>query len=322
MNAYDFDKTILSADSTEKFYFFCLKRHPKILLTIPATIFAFIKYALGLVSKTSFKEVMYRFLTCLPDAHKDIEEFWDSHINLTFDWYKKAHRDDDVVISASPEFLIKPACERLGISKVIASRVDLHTGKYTGENCWGREKVRRFHEEYGNAEVQNFYSDSLSDTPMAKISQSAYIITKGAPVDWDSFKPSFKSKLFHVIFNTEFLSFALIGCINVCDGVLFEYLLSLVILPNIAFVIGYLMSLSISYLLNGKFTFKTRLNFSGYIKFLISYIPNFVIQNLCVFVLYNTIGTHQLFAYIVAAMIGVPVTFAAVKLFAFGKTGE
>ena len=71
-------------------------------------------------------------------------------------WYRKTHRDDDVVISASPQFLIAPACKALGIQAVMGSPVDRHTGMYSGINCHGAEKVRRFRAVYPDAVIENF----------------------------------------------------------------------------------------------------------------------------------------------------------------------
>ncbi len=51
-------------------------------------------------------------------------------------------KEDDVIISASPEFLLRPICNRLGIRHLIASRVDARSGAYDGQNCaTGREGV-------------------------------------------------------------------------------------------------------------------------------------------------------------------------------------
>ena len=44
MNVYDFDKTIYDGDSTIDFYFYCLKKHPKIILCLPIQLYAAVKY--------------------------------------------------------------------------------------------------------------------------------------------------------------------------------------------------------------------------------------------------------------------------------------
>ena len=67
----------------------------------------------------------------------------------------------------------------------MASVVDEHTGKYSGINCHGEEKVRRYREMFGDIKIHEFYSDSYSDTPLAKISEKAFIVKGNQLLDWD-----------------------------------------------------------------------------------------------------------------------------------------
>lgn len=184
MNVYDFDNTIYKGDSTAHFYFFCLKRHPAMIKYIPALTTGFFQYYLfknG--NKTKFKEKMYRFLTCI-DLEKDLEDFWDIHIKNIKDWYIKQQKPDDVIISASSVFLLTPICKRIGIKYLIASHVDKKTGKYNGENCHGNEKVRRFYDEFPGGIIEEFYSDSKSDTPLALIAKKAFLVKGNNITDW------------------------------------------------------------------------------------------------------------------------------------------
>ena len=50
------------------------------------------------------------------------------------------------------------------------------TGKYSGLNCHGEEKVRRYREVYGDAPIDSFYSDSRSDAPLAGLAAHAYLV--------------------------------------------------------------------------------------------------------------------------------------------------
>lgn len=185
MNVYDFDKTIYDGDSTADFFMFSLRRHKKILLTLPSTLGAFLRfYVFHVGNKTQFKEVMYRFLRYC-DAEKDVRDFWETHKGNIKGYYLSQRRDDDVIISASPEFLLEPICEKLKIKQLIASRVDSSTGKYTGLNCHGEEKVKRFREEFHDAEIDEFYSDSYSDSPLAKISGKAFLVSGDKLSEWD-----------------------------------------------------------------------------------------------------------------------------------------
>ncbi len=176
MNVYDFDNTISHGDSTAAFVKYCIGRHPKVLLTMPGTAIAALGMAMRIISKTGFKEYMFRFLRHIPDVEQAVEEFWDSGRCSIHKWYLDAHREDDLVISASPEFLLRPICRRLGISSLIASKVDPETGKYSGANCHGSNKVARYREIYGDTVPQAFYSDSYKDEPMARIATQAYMV--------------------------------------------------------------------------------------------------------------------------------------------------
>lgn len=176
MNVYDFDKTIYDGDSTFDYYMFSLKRHKRILLLAPSLAAAAIRfYVFKKGSKTQFKQVMYRFLRYC-DSERDITDFWEKNACKIKEYYLKQQREDDVIISASPRFLLAPVCKKLNIKHLIASEVDPHTGVYSGENCHGAEKVRRFREVFGEATIEEFYSDSHSDDPLAAIAQQAFLV--------------------------------------------------------------------------------------------------------------------------------------------------
>ena len=320
MNIYDFDGTIYNGDSTADFYFYCLKKHPSVLKTVIPMAWAFFLYILGLKTKTQFKEKMYRFLTCVKDIDGAVEDFWNTHEKNIMPYYREKHRDDDVVISASPEFLLENICGRLGIKTLIASKVDRHTGKYDGENCHGEEKVRRLKETAPDAVCCEFYSDSFSDAPLAALADKAFIVRKNALVPWDEYEPTKIEKFKKMFLSAEFLMFLIIGVINTVNGVIFAWIYSLLIPnANIAFIVGYISAMVVSYILNSKLTFKESLSFVKYVKFFISYMPNFIIQNIMVIIFYNILHWQKLIVYALAAIIGVPVTFLFMKVFAFRK---
>ena len=99
------------------------------------------------------------------------------------------------------------------------------------------------------------------------------------------------NKIKEVFFSKQFIMFVFIGVINTFNGVI----------------------------LNSYVTFKEKLEFNKFIKFAVSYIPNFIIQNIVVFIVFNMMGLHKLIAYGLAAVIGVPITFVFMKFFAFKK---
>lgn len=122
-----------------------------------------------------------------------------------------------------------------------------------------------------------------------------------------------------IFLNKEFILFIIIGVINTFNGVIFSFIYSSLLNENVAFILGYISGLIISYLLNSYITFKEKIFFNKFIKFTVSYIPNFLIQNIVVIITLNILGLHKLIAYCLAAIIGIPVTFILLKFFAFKK---
>ena len=158
---------------------------PKLAKYFPTIFAALSRYAVKRIDKTQMKEMFYRFLRDV-DTEPMVEAFWQSHRKNIYPWYAALHEEEDIVISASPEFLLKPICEELGIHTLMASRVDPHTGKYTGTNCHGEEKVRRLEALTGVTHVDRFYSDSQNDLPMARIAYEAFLVDrKGDLHKWD-----------------------------------------------------------------------------------------------------------------------------------------
>lgn len=179
MNVFDFDKTIYCSDSTVDFYLFCLKRHPGIIKYLPRQVWGIVKYKFRLCTKEFMKEAFFSFLGSIKDVDYEIDTFVKKNVCKIQKWYMDIHKKTDVVISASPEFIIEKFSQETTGFKVIASKVDKKTGKFQSLNCYGEEKVRRFRERFPEDNIECFYSDSHSDLPMAHIAKKAYLVKRG-----------------------------------------------------------------------------------------------------------------------------------------------
>lgn len=177
MNCYDFDQTIFFPDSSYCFFMYCLRHYPKaVLRALPATAVTGLLALLRLRDTRALKEKVFSFLPYLDDVDSVVECFWEESFDEGIAaWYLNQREDDDVIVSASPEFLLLPAVERLGV-RLIATRMDKHTGRILGNNCHDYEKVTRFYQVYPGQHPEKFYSDSLSDSPMARIADSAWLV--------------------------------------------------------------------------------------------------------------------------------------------------
>ena len=135
-------------------------------------------------------------------------------------------------------------------------------------------------------------------------------------------KPFFHS-LKKTFFSKGFLEFCLLGFVNCFNDSLFSWLAKLVGLQkNVAAVLGYLISLTIAFFLTSKFIFHAKPTFIKWYRFLLSYIPNFIIFFLVTFITINTWKFHQFVGTFIAAAAGGPITYLIIKIYAFGKKND
>ena len=209
INIYDFDETIYNGDSTRDFYFFCLKKNWRIIFWCFVQLYGFILFLLNIKDKDFFKEKAFVFLKSFDDVDALVKEFWDTHSSNMKNWYLKQKKDSDIIISASPEFLLKPIAKKYNF-KLIATNVNKKNGKMESTNCYGEEKVNRLKKDKSYNSIKNkingFYSDSYSDEPIAKLAKKAYIVKKDKLKNWDFKNGKYKKniKLFLLTFTIVF----------------------------------------------------------------------------------------------------------------------
>lgn len=184
MNVYDFDGTIYGKDSTVDFYLWCLQKHPAILTRIPRQGWGVLRRIAGTIDTKQMKEAFFSFLPLLVDPEALAVSFWEERTAGIRGWYLERREESDVVISASPEFLLRPVCARLGIQPPIATRMDPKSGLIRGLNCKGEEKVCRFRERFPEGRIEKFYSDSLTDAPLAALAEEAFLAKKNVLCPW------------------------------------------------------------------------------------------------------------------------------------------
>ncbi len=117
-----------------------------------------------------------------------------------------------------------------------------------------------------------------------------------------------------------FIEFCCLGVVNTFNDAIFSSLFHRIGLQvNAAAVLGYYVALTIAFFLSCRIIFKKRPRLKRYIKFLVSYVPNFVIFFLVTFVTINTMDLSQFWGTVLAAAAGGPVTYFIIKVYAFGK---
>lgn len=186
MNAdlYDFDKTIYPTDSETVFWLYCLKKKPSLIRFLPVQIAAMLLFVMKVGDTDKHKSTLFSFLKAV-DTERMVRAFWEDHTHKIFPYF--IHRDKSVpvvVCSASPEFLVKPICEKLGVAHTIATRMNSKNGRIQGHNCKGAEKVRRLREHFDDLEFESVYTDSLkNDAPILALGKRRFHVVKGTVTD-------------------------------------------------------------------------------------------------------------------------------------------
>ncbi|MDE6583707.1 MAG: UbiA family prenyltransferase [Clostridia bacterium] len=208
MNLYDFDKTIYRKDSSVQFLFFCVKKKPVLIFHLFLSFFFLILNKIKFMPTKTFKEKYFSFLKRFDNIDEVVTEFWKKETKRINKWYLSQCKEDDVICSASPEFLVKACFTEINPNaKIIATIMDKNTGKIEGENCKGKVKVARLLE---GVEVENekplfesAYSDSISDLPMLDLAENRYIVCgSGAsvkPYKFGQQKPTLLQKIVYYI---------------------------------------------------------------------------------------------------------------------------
>ena len=182
MNVFDFDNTIYDGESTLDLFFYYLVRKPWMLRMLPTVLKAFKRYKKGDVSLGEAIEVYAPMIEKdalrIFDFENDPPKFWDKHMKKIKPLYSELRSDDDLIITASPDFNVEEICKRLGIKRFLASKINRETGRIEFANL-RENKIKAFIENYGNEAIENFYTDSPeNDAALVERANNAYVIKK------------------------------------------------------------------------------------------------------------------------------------------------
>ncbi len=190
MNVYDFDGTIYHTNCTADFAFWCMNRQPKLWLTyFPTAVKNLILWKIGKIPDYLFLRRVFSYLCKVKDFDGQIKAYWDKNEKNISAWYLRQKRPDDLIISASPSCIIEPIAKRLGVN-FIATEYDREYGVFTNNLMYAKEKSK-YIIDHGFPVIEHFYSDSLSDTPLALCAEKAHLVTNNAQTvtDWPDFDP-------------------------------------------------------------------------------------------------------------------------------------
>lgn len=186
VNVYDFDNTIYKGESTFDYYLFCVKHHPRLVRFIFIVLLSLVKYKMCLISEKGLMELcttyVHDFLAECPDALELAEKFWDMRQDRIKDFYFDIKNEEDVILSASFGFMLRPVAKRLGIKNLVCSEVNLDTGEIQ-RLCFRKNKKKLFCDLIGTS-IDDFYTDSLNDVEMLRFAKNGYIVKGNRISKW------------------------------------------------------------------------------------------------------------------------------------------
>lgn len=181
---FDFDGTITSRDTLAEIIKFSkgkMRYYTGLLILSPVLI----AYKLKLLSNHKAKEIMLQYFfngTLLSDFNAVCKGF--TKIKLPSLLRKKAlqeirkhieNKTKVVVVSASPVNWVKPWCDQYNldcIATCLEVKNDTITGRISGSNCSGQEKVNHITSTYTLKAYSDIYAygDTSGDLPMLALS--------------------------------------------------------------------------------------------------------------------------------------------------------
>lgn len=180
MRVFDFDNTIYDGESGMDIFLYYLKRDPKgVAKFVPKFMEGFMRYKRHLITidevKTEYASYVKEYFKKIANIYEDFEKFWDINEKNIKSFYPKIQKEDDVILSACPYCLLSIMTNRLGVKNVISTDLNPETGEI-GEICYHENKVKMFRDVYGDVEIDEFYTDSMSDKPMMDISKTVFLV--------------------------------------------------------------------------------------------------------------------------------------------------
>ena len=179
MKAFDFDSTVYRGESPVDFTFFMIRHNKKIIRHVPKILINLVGYKMHLVKKDKLELLTNDFLDRVLDGTDSLTDFvgkfWSTHAHKLNKDVVSLIGPDDVIITASPTFLISGISNLINTENILGTEIDLKQKRLVWYN-FGENKVERYRSEYGYREIDAFYTDSFYDVDLMRISREVFLV--------------------------------------------------------------------------------------------------------------------------------------------------
>ena len=185
---FDFDGTLYKHDSILAFCLFYYRKKPLRVWRVMMQVYALVLWKSKRINTSTFKSKFICFIASDSDqeVRRMATQFWKNkdEFNEELLLALKSCQAENlcvVVVSASPDLFILPACEKLGIKYVVSTTLLIHKDGYTlGTNCRGSEKTSRLRDLFPTQRIVQAYSDNTDDLPLLQAAEQGFLVKKGA----------------------------------------------------------------------------------------------------------------------------------------------
>lgn len=180
MNVFDFDDTIFDGDTALEFMLEYIRKNPALLKLAPDMLKVIRDYR-NLTFR--FEDLVAKYGPMISeyiisqnvDPKQIAKEFWDKREHKIKPFYFEIQKEDDLVISASPDFILEEICKRIGIKHFLGTEMDLE--KWTFERwCFRDKKIEFFREAYPDGVIDDFYTDSFHDEFLFPYAKRVFLV--------------------------------------------------------------------------------------------------------------------------------------------------
>lgn len=261
--------------------------------------------------------LVYTPLFHLPKSDQLANAFWTParRKRLRADYFRQA-QDGDVILTTAPASVLAPLCREWSW-QVIGAKCDA-MGIYRS-NRSEEEKRQSLLECFPKKSIKLYWGARVADHTLALCAQERVYAKGKSCCTWEVFVEREGRRwgwLKHWV-SPEFFRFWCVGWLNMAAAWLLEVSWGLLLPANLAFSVGYGMSLLVSFTLNSVITFQRKMTLTRLGKYVLGYIPNFLVQFVTVVLLHNLLHWPYLLTCFLAAVVGTPVTFLCLKCFTF-----
>lgn len=186
MQVFDFDNTLYKGESGFDFAMYIIRRKPSLLKLLPRILKILKDYKSVSMTEDEFRERLSSLID-LTNLTKDtilnyLDDFWMKNRSKLYKNVLEKVSKKDVIVTASPTFMLEPIKYLLGTDRIIGTEFDLDARAINYLN-FSHNKVKKFKEEYPHKSIKNLYTDSFNDAPLMQISKNVYLVKKNGKTE-------------------------------------------------------------------------------------------------------------------------------------------